>query len=54
MEVKDHECKYTKICNCWPTASSPNEECPIHGYGEKKIKCDTCGKYMNKYNTHNH
>ncbi len=43
-----HEHKDFCLCNQLDT--TPNEECPIHGGGEKHPTCDKCGQYIKKWN----
>lgn len=41
-----HKHERPNTCICYILALEPNENCPIHGYGEWPPRCKICGKFM--------
>jgi hypothetical protein len=44
--MSDHEHKRPRTCRCSIQGLEPNEDCPIHGFGEWPPRCEACGKFM--------
>lgn len=40
-----HVCKPYKACRCSMNADEPNENCPVHGFGDDR-RCGTCGRFL--------
>ena len=44
--MKQHEHKRPAMCSCDIQGLEPDEECPVHGYGEFPPRCEMCGQFM--------
>lgn len=44
--MKKHICQRNKTCICSQLKLEPDEQCPIHGYGEWPPRCEICGRFM--------
>jgi len=45
---KNHKCVESTTCCCDIQKLEPNENCPIHGYGQWPPRCEICGQFMNR------
>lgn len=46
--MKQHTCKESKTCSCSVIGLEPDEECPVHGYGEYPPRCEICGRFIKR------
>lgn len=46
--MKPHECHEDNSCCCSMQALEPDEECPVHGFGEWPPRCGICGRFIKR------
>ena len=46
--VIPHVCRESTTCTCYQLALEPDEECPVHGWGEYPPRCGTCGRFLKR------
>ena len=44
--IKSHICHESKTCCCSLQVLEPDEECPVHGWGEYPPRCEICGRFV--------
>ena len=44
----EHECKESIYCHCYIGGDTPDEKCPIHGWGEWPPRCGECGRFIKR------
>lgn len=40
-----HVCAIARTCKCYLLADEPNEDCPVHGFPDRR--CD-CGRFVTR------
>ena len=43
-----HTCAPARTCLCSIVGLEPDEDCPIHGFGDDR-RCETCGRFMKRH-----
>lgn len=41
-----HVCEIDRTCACYALADTPNESCPVHGWGKLTRRCVSCGRFL--------
>lgn len=38
--MQDHHCEPDRLCSCNQLAAEPSDNCPVHGIGRKRCRCE--------------
>ena len=47
-KIEPHYCRESHTCTCNPLAIEPSETCPVHGAGERPLRCWRCGRFLSR------